>query len=65
LLPNPKTGLRPVGEMIRDGKDYEILLELDVPEWVFEHLVKPLDELARRSDGAIALTISQKQGPLA
>jgi predicted ABC-type ATPase len=65
LLPNPKTGLRPVGEMIRDGKDYEILLELDVPEWVFEHLVKPLDELARRSNGAIALTINQKQGPLA
>jgi predicted ABC-type ATPase len=65
LLPNPKTGLRPVGEVIRDGKDYEIMLELDVPQWVFEHLVKPLDELARGSEGAIALTIRQNEGPLA
>lgn len=65
LLPNPKTGLRPVGEVIRDGKDYELTLESDVPAWVFEHLVKPLDELARGSDGAITLTITQKAGPLA
>ena len=65
LLPNPKTGLRPVAEVIRDGKDYEIVLESDVPAWVFEHLVRPLDELARSSDGAIRLTISQKPGLLA
>ena len=65
LLPNPKTGLRPVGEMIRDGKDYEITLELDVPAWVVQHLVKPLDELARGSEGAITLTINQKGGLLA
>jgi predicted ABC-type ATPase len=63
LLPNPKTGLRPVGEVIRDGKDYEITLESDVPAWAFEHLVKPLDELARGSDGAINVTISQGAGP--
>lgn len=65
LLPNPKAGLRPVAEMIRDGKDYEVSLESDVPAWVFAHLVKPLDELARGSDGAITLTINQKPGPLA
>jgi predicted ABC-type ATPase len=65
LLPNPRTGLRPVGEMIRDGKDYELTLESDVPAWVFEHLVKPLDELARGSDGAVTLTITQNAGPLA
>jgi predicted ABC-type ATPase len=65
LLPDPKAGLRPVGEMIGDGKDYEITLESDVPAWVFEHLVKPLDQLARGSDGAITLTINQKTGPLA
>jgi len=35
LLPNPKAGLRPVAEMIRDGKDYEITLETDVPAWGF------------------------------
>jgi predicted ABC-type ATPase len=64
LLPNLKTGLRPVAEMIRDGKDYEIVLEADVPAWVFEHLVKPLDELARASDGAVTLAIRQKDGPL-
>ncbi|MGZ3306816.1 MAG: hypothetical protein ACXU8U_13225, partial [Asticcacaulis sp.] len=65
LLPNPKTGLRPVGEVIRDGKDYELTLESDVPAWVFEHLVKPLDELACGSEGAITLTITQKAGLLA
>ena len=64
LLPNPKTGLRPVGEVTGNGKDYTITLELDVPAWVFEHLVKPLDELARGSDGAITLSINQKIGPL-
>lgn len=65
LLPNPKAGLRPVGEMIGDGKEYEITLELDVPAWVVQHLVKPLDQLARGSDGAIGLTINQRAGPLA
>jgi predicted ABC-type ATPase len=65
LLPNPKAGLRPVGEMIGDGKDYEITLESDVPAWAVRHLVKPLDQLARGSDGAIALTINQRAGPLA
>lgn len=65
LLPNPKTGLRPVGEMIGDGKDYEIVLESDVPAWVFDHLVKPVDELARASDGAITLAVRQTGGPLA
>ena len=65
LLPNPKACLRPVAEMIRDGKDYEITLETDVPAWVFEHLVKPLDALARGSDGAITLAINQTPGPLA
>lgn len=65
LLPNPKTGLRPVAEVIRDGSDYELTLESDVPEWVFEHLVKPLDDVARGSEGAITLTITQNAGPLA
>lgn len=65
LLPNLKTGLRPVGEMIGNGRDYEITLESDVPAWVVEHLVNPLDQLARGSDGAITLTIDQKSGPLA
>jgi hypothetical protein len=63
LLPNPKTGLRPVGELKRDGKDYEMALEADVPAWVFVHLVKPLEELARGSNGAITLTIHQNAGP--
>jgi predicted ABC-type ATPase len=64
MLPDPKAGLRPVAEVIRDGKDYEVTLEADVPFWAFEYLVKPLDELARRSDGAITLTINQNTGPL-
>jgi predicted ABC-type ATPase len=65
MLPNPKAGLRPVGEMIRKGKEYEITLESDVPAWVFEYLVRPLDELARGAHGAVTLTINQKTGPLA
>jgi hypothetical protein len=65
LLPNPKTGFRPVGEMIGDGKDYEIVLESDVPTWVVDHLVKPLVELADRPDGGITLSVRQKDGPLA
>jgi predicted ABC-type ATPase len=65
FLPNPKTGLRPVGEMIGDGKDYEIVLESDVPAWVVDHLVKPLVELADRPDGGITLSVRQKDGPLA
>lgn len=64
MLPNPKSGLRPVGELIRNGKDYEIRLEADVPLWAFEYLVEPLDELARGSDGAISLRINQNDGPL-
>lgn len=64
MLPNPKTGLRPVGELIRDGKNYQITLEADVPFWAFEYLVKPLDKLARASDGGITLKINQKTGPL-
>jgi hypothetical protein len=51
--------------MIGDGKDYEIVLESDVPAWVLEHLVKPLVELAHGSGGGIALAIRQKDGPLA
>jgi hypothetical protein len=51
--------------MIGNGRDYEITLESDVPAWVVEHLVNPLDQLARGSDGAITLTIDQKSGPLA
>ena len=64
MLPNPKAGLRPVCEMRRDGKDYGVTLEADVPSWAFEYLVKPVDELARGSNGAISLTINQKSGPL-
>ena len=63
-LPNPKTGLRPVAEVIRDGRDYEITLEADVPSWAFEYLVRPLDGLARGSNSAITLTTNQRNGPL-
>lgn len=62
---NRKSALRPVGEIIGDGKNYEIMLEANLPVWVLEHSVKPLDELARDSDGAITLAIRQKDGPLA
>jgi predicted ABC-type ATPase len=65
LLPHAKTGLRPVAELIRQGRDYSLTLEAEVPAWAFEHLVKPLDELARDQEAAITLTVTQKAGALA
>lgn len=63
-LPNPKSGLRPVAEVIRDGTHYDIRLEADVPEWVVSHLVRPLAELATVQEG-MEVTIHQQDGPLA
>lgn len=63
LLPNPGAGLRPVGEMVGDGKDYEIVLEADVPAWVLDYLVLPLVKLARASDGGVGVEIRQKDRP--
>lgn len=63
-LPPQKSGLRPVAEVARDGDHYEIILEADVPQWVFEHLVQPLDRLANAADSRIGLTITQKDGAL-
>jgi hypothetical protein len=65
LLPNPKNGLRPVAEVVGNGKDYEIKLGSDAPTWVDKFLVRPLHELARSFDSGIALTIDRKKGPLA
>lgn len=31
-LPNPKAGLRPVAQVLRDGTRYDVVLEADVPE---------------------------------
>ncbi len=65
LLPNPKNGLRPVAEATGNGKHYKIKLGSDAPAWVDQFLVRPLHELARRSDGGITLTIDRKKSPLA
>ena len=62
LLPNPRAGLRPVGEIVGDGKDYTIVLEADVPAWVLDSLVMPLLELARAS-GDIGVDLHQKDVP--
>lgn len=64
LLPNQKSGLRPVGEVLRDGNSYDVMLEADVPAWVVEHLVSPLDSLAHQAEGKLLLTISQKPNGL-
>lgn len=65
LLPNPQTGLRPVGEVTGDGKNYRIALGSDAPPWVHEFLVRPLHELADSPDSGITLAIDQKKVPLA
>jgi predicted ABC-type ATPase len=64
LVPNPKSGLRPVAEVTGNGRVYEIKLGSDPPDWVEKFLVRPLYELAS-SDSGIAVTIDQKSGPLA
>jgi len=65
LLPDPQSGLRPVGEVIGNGRNYALTLGSDSPAWVYQFLARPLDELARSSDSGITLTIEQKKGPLA
>jgi predicted ABC-type ATPase len=64
-LVNAKSGLRPVAEVICLGNQYNITLEADVPQWVFEHLVVPLDSVARVSDGKLAVVVNQRDGPIA
>ncbi len=60
-----KSGLRPVAEVVRQDNHYGISVEADVPQWVFAHLVEPLGSVARASEGRIAVTIHQQDGPLA
>lgn len=64
LLPNPRQGLRPVCEVLGDGKNYRITIGSDVPGWAIDFLVKPMDALARSGDSGIALTIDHKDRPL-
>jgi predicted ABC-type ATPase len=64
-LVNAKSGLRPVAEVICLGNQYNISLEADVPQWVFEHLVSPLDSVARASDRGLTVLVNQGDGPLA
>jgi predicted ABC-type ATPase len=60
-----RTGLRPVAELVRQDDQYRMSLEAEVPQWVFEHLVEPLSNLAQSSPDNIALSIRQHEGPLA
>jgi predicted ABC-type ATPase len=55
-----KPGLRPVGEVVRDGSNYAVTLDADVPAWVTEHLVAPLNAAADQSNGAVKLTITRR-----
>jgi hypothetical protein len=64
LLPNPRTGLRPVAEVTRNGRDYKIECGSDAPAWVDQFLVRPLHALARSTDSGITLTIDRKTSPL-
>ena len=61
-LVNTKSGLRPVAEVICTENHYHIRLENDVPGWVFEYLVTPMDLVARASEGGITGTLQQGDG---
>jgi len=63
-LPKPKSGLRPVAEVVREDNRYEVTLEADVPQWVFDHLVQPLADLADADADGIGLALRQKEGTL-
>ena len=62
-LPDPKGGLRPVAQVIRDRTHFDITLEADVPQWVVAHLVRPLAEVATVQQG-LSVTVRQEDGPL-
>jgi predicted ABC-type ATPase len=64
LLPNPQNGLRPVCQVVRNGKDYTITLGSDTPAWVAQYLVNPMDALARSAGTEITLAIDQRTEPL-
>jgi hypothetical protein len=59
-----RSGLRPVAEVTRADNHYDIRIEADVPEWVIEHLVAPMDSVARTSDGGITVAVHASDGNL-
>jgi predicted ABC-type ATPase len=63
-LPGPKSGLRPTAEVVKEGNHYAIVLEADVPEWVFNSLVRPLQARVGDSEGRIVVHIDQRPGAL-
>jgi predicted ABC-type ATPase len=63
-LVGSKAGLRPVAQVNRQGNAYRIAVEAEVPQWVFEHLVEPLANVAAVSEGKIEVSIRQEDGPL-
>jgi predicted ABC-type ATPase len=63
-LVNVKNGMRPVAEVVRLDNHYRISVEADVPQWVFDHLLVPLDRVARLSEGGITVLVQQNEGPL-
>jgi len=65
FLPNPQQGLKPVCELIGDGKNYKVTVGADAPDWAIKFLLKPLDALAQSPDSGITLRIDHKDGPLA
>jgi predicted ABC-type ATPase len=54
-----KRGLRPVAELTAQGSKLQMALEADVPQWVFDSLVAPLDRIVRESGGRLSLSIRQ------
>ncbi|WP_426441991.1 hypothetical protein [Bradyrhizobium genosp. P] len=63
-LPYPQNGLRPVCQITGNGREYAVVLGSDMPGWVVQFLVNPLDALARSPGSGITLKIEQKTGPL-
>jgi predicted ABC-type ATPase len=60
-LVKARSGLRPVAEVVRRDNHYDVTLEPEVPQWVFKHLVAPLNA-ARTSIGNLTVAVHQKGG---
>ena len=64
-MPDARSGLRPVAEVVRtDNASYTITIEALVPSWVRTHLLDPLLQVERNSEGAVRLKVVQANGPL-
>jgi predicted ABC-type ATPase len=58
-LVNARAGLRPVAEVTRNGNHYDIAIEPNIPPWATEHLITPMESVARASEGTLTVAVQE------